>query len=129
MRYVSNKTISFSIRVKGAERSVRVNFETCANGGSSFSTNAPKLIEAMESSDMYGRVYKRAPECAAVAAKKRARALKTEPKAVAVTAVATWQDAVEYLTDKCGVAETLLTSPDAILKEAAKLNVKFPNIG
>lgn len=132
MRYVSNKVISFSIRVKGAEDSVRVNFEACASGGSSYSTQVPRVIEALEKSDMYGRVYRRAPECLCECAKpkhKGRRPPKEEKRIQLITSVATWQDAVEYLTEQCGVDEAKLTSPEAIQMEAAKAGVKFPNIG
>lgn len=131
MRYVSDKVISFSIRVKGKESSARVNFTANTNGGSTFSTDRPALIQALESSPMFGTRYRRAPECVnAVPTEGKATAKKTEaPKRVkSVPEVEGWQDALEYLTKECGSDARKLKSPDAILAEAEAKGVKFPHL-
>lgn len=128
MRYISDNVISFSIKVKGREDSVRVNFLPLSAGGSSYSTDAPSVVEAMEKSPMYGKVYRRAPECLneSVHAKKPARVQRK--KLNVVGSVSTWQDAIEYLTDNYSVDRTKIATPDDVLKEADNLGLSFPNL-
>lgn len=129
MRYVSDNVISFSIRVKGTESSARVNFTANTNGGSTFSTDRPALIHALESSPMYGTRYRRAPECECGCRKAAApKKGDTDKRVRLVTGVCGWQDAVEYLTGKCGSDARKLKSPDAILAEAEAKGVKFPDL-
>lgn len=132
MRYVSDRVISFSIKVKGQEDSARVNFTACSNGGSTFSTQAPKLVEALEHSPMYGKVYRRAPECACDCSKPGRKAAPkkcdTEKRVKLVPGITGWQDAAEYLVNNCGSDAARLNSPDAILAEAAEKSVKFPDL-
>lgn len=130
MRYVSNKIVSFSIRVKGSENSVRINFQACSTGGSTYITDKQPVIEAMESSDMFGRVYRRAPECASgqVTHKRRPRAARQEPKLKDVQEVGSWQEAAEYLSSQFGISESSVITPDSILNKAAENGVRFPNI-
>lgn len=132
MRYVSDKVISFSIRVKGQENSVRVNFLACSNGGSSFSTDKPLLAEALERSPMYGKVYRRAHECQCEhtkpGRKTSPKKCDTEKRIKLVTGIAGWQDAVEYLVQNCGSDASKLNTPDAILSEAELKGVKFPDL-
>lgn len=127
---MSDKVISFSIRVKG-QNDARVNFTACSNGGSTFSTDKPLLIEALEKSPMYGRVYRRAPEfeCECRPGRKApARKGDTEKRVKLVTGVTGWQDAAEYLVRYCGSDASKLNSPDAILSEANVKNIKFPDL-
>lgn len=129
MRYISDKVISFSINVKGQKEGVRVTFTARSTGGSTFTTQYPALIEALEQSGMYGRMYRRAPECVCSCNRKRPEPKAEEKKRTTlVTHVADWQDAVEYLTGHCGCDAAVLQSPESILKEAAKCGVKFPNL-
>lgn len=131
MRYVSDKVISFSIRVEGKAESVRVNFTARATGGSTFTTQYPALIEAMEKSSMYNKVYRRAPECVCMCGgkkKKKEQKSSDKDRITLVTHVQDWQDAIEYLTDTCKCDSANLSSPDDILSEAARCGVKFPNL-
>ena len=129
MRYISNQAISFSIRVNGRENSARVSFTSHTSGGSTFMTDNEALIEALEKSDMYNKVYRRAPECVNEEAKpKRAARKAAEKKLTQVAEVEGWQDAVEYMTDKCGSDASKLTSPEAILNEAQAKGLEFPNL-
>lgn len=127
MRYVSDKVISFSMAVDGKDNCVRVSFTARSTGGSTFSTQYPALIEALEKSDMYGRLYRRAPECMCDC-KAKAEKSETKKRVTLIPHVADWQDAVEYLTGQCGSDANVLSTPDSILKEAARCNVKFPNL-
>lgn len=129
MRYVSKNVISFSVKVKGREENLRVSFTACSHGGSTYTTDLPNVVEALESSKMFGSVYFRAPECKeTVTAKKKSSAKKVESKVVAVESVKTWQDAIEYLVDKCNSKVDSLSSPEGILKEAEAKKVSFPNL-
>ena len=130
MRYVSDKVISFSIRVKG-QNDARVNFTACGDGGSTFSTDKPLLIEALEHSGMYGRVYRRAPECECSGnkpCKKSPKKGDNEKRVKLVTSIGGWQDAVEYLVANCGSDGSKLTTPTAILAEAEAKGVRFPEL-
>lgn len=126
MRYVSDKVISFSIRVDGREDSVRVKFIARSTGGSTFSTQAEDLIKALEKSEMYGKVYRRAPEC--TCGKKAARQTASSRKVTIIPGIVSWQDAIEYLVERCGSDASVLVTPEKILAEAAKNGVKFPDI-
>lgn len=88
-------------------------------------------IEALEASDMYGRVYRRmegqtggtddnAPQ------KRAERTVKAPAKVKDVKGIETWQEAVEYLSDKC--EREKLTTPEEILAEAARRGIRFPDI-
>lgn len=126
MRYVSNQVISFSIRVKGKNESRRVSFTSQSTGGSTFTTDIPVLIEALESSPMYNSLYYRAAECIG-ASIRNAKTVKTAAKKKIVEEVTDWQDAIEYLS-KFNVDCGSLSSPDKILEEAANLGIEFPNL-
>lgn len=132
MRYISKNVISFSIRLKGREDSVRVNFTPLSTGGSTFSTEEQKVIEAMEKSPMFGKVYNRAPECFNEDVKPKkssSRKSASEPKGkVEVPEVRDWQDAVEYLATKFGCDAARLNSPALIQYEADRMGVVFPNL-
>lgn len=131
MRYVSNNVISFSIRLKDRKDSVRIDFSPTSDGGSSFSTEEPKVIEALEQSSMYGTHYRRAPECVNEDVKPARRSVRkgsSEPKKVEVKEVQGWQDAVEYLVNNHGSDASKLTSPSLIVAEAEKVGVTFPNL-
>lgn len=132
MRYVSDKVISFSIMTRGSENSARVNFTACSDGGSTFSTDKPKLIEALEHSKMYGTVYRRAPECECQCAKPGRKGMPkkcdTEKRIKLVPGVCGWQDAAEYLVNNCGSDAGKLNSPEAIMAEAMEKCVKFPDL-
>ena len=129
MRYISDSIISFSIKVQGREGNARVSFSPRTSGGSTFSTDSESLIKALESNEMFGRVYRRAPECL-VEQSPRKKASKTSEKQqlTAIDGGEGWQDAIDHLVDNYGVKASSLTSPDVILKEAAKYNIWFPNL-
>lgn len=132
MRYVSDNVISFSIRVAGRTDSARVNFLPVSSGGSTFATDVKALIEALEKSNMFGKVYRRAPECEEEVLQKKevkARKVKAAPKVVKVEEVKEWQDAVLYLVDNHGVRREKLVTPEQILKEAENAGIEFPNLG
>lgn len=126
MRYVSDQVISFSIKVKGKAESRRVSFIAQSTGGSSFTTDIPVLIEALESSTMFGSLYNRAPECAEVYIKKIRDSKPTLKKRV-VEQVNDWQDAIDYLA-KYDIEHSCLNCPAKILEEAAKLGIEFPKL-
>lgn len=128
MRYVSNNVISFSIKVKGRADSVRVNFLPLSHGGSSYTTEVESVVEAMEKSPMYGKVYQRAPECAddCLRVKKPVKVFRKKP--VSVDSVTGWQDAIDYLVENCGSHAGKLVTPEEILKEAEAKGVVFPRL-
>jgi hypothetical protein len=131
MRYISPSVISFSLRLKGREDSVRVDFTPLTAGGSTYSTDEQRVIEALEKSPMFGKFYKRAPECVnedVKPTKKSARKSAAAPKKTEVTEVNGWQDAVEYLVNHHGCDASKLTSPATITAEAEKVGVIFPNL-
>lgn len=131
MRYISPSVISFSLRLKGREDSVRVDFTPLTAGGSTYSTDEQRVIEALEKSPMFGKFYKRAPECVnedVKPTKKTTRKSAATPKKTEVTEVNGWQDAVEYLVNHHGCDASKLTSPATITAEAEKLGVTFPNL-
>lgn len=131
MRYISPSVISFSLRLKGREDSVRVDFTPLTAGGSTYSTDEQRVIEALEKSPMFGKFYKRAPECVnedVKPTKKSARKSATAPNKTEVTEVNGWQDAVEYLVNHHGCDASKLTSPATITAEAEKVGVIFPNL-
>ena len=91
----------------------------------------PKRLEALEKSPMFGKFYKRAPECVnedVKPTKKSARKSAAAPKKTEVTEVNGWQDAVEYLVNHHGCDASKLTSPATITAEAEKVGVIFPNL-
>ena len=96
MRYISDNVISFSILVEGCSNSARVSFTPRTSGGSTFYTDSEALIKALESSEMFNNVYRRAPECVKeqVGVKKRVAKAQEKPKVVAVESVSGWQDAI-----------------------------------
>lgn len=129
MRYISDSVISFSLPIKGQERSARISFSPVSTGGSTYVTDSEAVIKAMEESTMYGVIYRRAPESVGEVVSKRKKVTKVlEPKVEEVTEVSGWQDAVEYLSEKFGIEPSKLTNPDSILSEAASRNIKFVNL-
>lgn len=126
MRYISEDAISFSIRIEGRENSLRVNFSPVSSGGSTYSTDFPAAIKALEGSPMFGKVYFRAPECVGVTEEQPKKVVKK--RVIKVSAVKEWQDAAEYLVEKFGARPEALTTPDAIREEAEKNNVLFPEL-
>lgn len=131
MRYISDNVISFSMVIEPGKGSARISFTANSNGGSSYYTDSEAVIKAMEASPMFGVVYRRASECIdeQVGQKKKAvRKAKEEPKLTPVNEVTGWQDAIEYLVSNCESDASKLSSPEAILKEAATKNIWFPNL-
>lgn len=131
MRYISDKVISFSIRVKGSSNNVRVSFLSVSTGGSSFLTNSAPLVEAMEKSKMYGSLYRRAPECANETLKKKEPSGKAASKKryEDVKGVSSWPDAVSYLVEGYGIEPDKLMTPESILQAAESKGIKFPDLG
>lgn len=128
MRYISENVISFSIKVKGREDSVRVNFLPLSAGGSSYSTDVPAVMEAMEKSPMYGKVYSRAPECANDTLETKKPVKTPKKKVMKVDSVDTWQEAIDYLMVNYGIQSGKLVTPDEILKEAEANGVLFTKL-
>lgn len=132
MRYISDKVISFSIRVKGSTNNVRVSFLAVSTGGSSFVTNSVPLAEAMEKSKMYGSLYRRAPECVnenLKSKKQPSEKVASKKRYEDVKGVSSWQDAVTYLDERFGVEPNKLMTPESILQEAELKGIKFPDLG
>lgn len=129
MRYISDLNISFSLLVDGVDK--RFRFTPMAKGGSMYIAKTDAEIKALEASPMYGRIYRRKEgqvENAPTLPKKGGRKPKAAPKAQDVKGVETWQEAIEYLVNNHGSDRDALTTPDEILAEAAKVNIRFPNI-
>lgn len=129
MRYISDSVISFSIVPEGSSKSVRVSFSSHSNGGSTFSTESEPLIKAMEKSEMFGRIYRRASECVDVKVGVKARTPKAAaPVLKSVPNVTTWQEAAEYLKENEGVDADLIKTPASILKAATDKGIKFEEL-
>lgn len=142
MRYISDNNISFSLKVEGQDK--RFRFTPRMQGGSIYVTTEPAEINALESSNMFNRVYKRAPEYEnekgmnakkEVNAKKKTGGKKNTEKSedkqseqVSVEEVSNWQEAREYLNSHYGSSLDDMNTPDAIIDEAEKQGVVFPNI-
>lgn len=128
MRYISESSISFSIRVKGREDSVRVSFTPLSMGGSTYCTNSEAVMEALEKSPMYGKYYNRAPECMNDSIRPK-KAAKIPKKTVnEVSSVNGWQEAVEYLVENFGSNPGKIVTPEEILKEAEAKGVVFTQL-
>lgn len=128
MRYISDSVISFSLQIEGRAESVRISFQSHSMGGSTYSTQSEAIIKALEGSRMYGKHYRRAPECAnEVVSGKKKKAVKA-PKVKEVPEVEGWQDAAEYLSENFGVDMGKLNTPDDIVKEASLRYLKFTNL-
>lgn len=129
MRYISDSVISFSIKVKGRAESVRVSFSPLSAGGSSYFTDVTSVMEAMEKSPMFGKKYRRAPECINDTIKvKRVAREPARKKLLEVPSVGSWQDAIDYLTSNFGLPIDKLSTPEAILNEAAANGIVFPEL-
>jgi len=129
MRYISDSVISFSIRLEGRDSSLRISFTPRTNGGSTYTTDSEVIINALEKSPMYGRSFRRAPECARIVlGEKKAAKVEPKKKLKEVKEVSGWQDAAEYLIDNFGCNPGKLVTPDEILKEAASRNLSFVNL-
>jgi hypothetical protein len=122
MLYISDKVISFSLKVNG--KSKRFSFDSRMRGGSYLVVTSKDEIKALESSDMFNRIYRRGEE--SVEAPKRSRAKAKEPKAI--TEVETWQDAQSYLAENYSVDMNQLQTPSDILSAASANNIIFPNL-
>lgn len=123
MRYVSDRIISFSLSVGGKDK--RICFTACMGSGSMYVATSEAEIKALESSPMYGKVYRRAIGQDIVP---KAKPVRTKPKAKDVEGISSWQEAVEYLATHCGSDVESLTTPDEILAEAAKKGIRFTNL-
>lgn len=130
MRYIAESSISFSIRVKGRNDSVRVSFLPLSTGGSTYSTDSEPIIEAMESSPMYGKFYQRSHECLneCVRTKRAIKKAAPQKKQTVIESVESWQEAVEYLVENFDMNAARLTTPDDILREAEGKGVVFPKL-
>lgn len=129
MRYISESSISFSLRVKGREDSIRVSFTPLSSGGSTYTTLEEAVMEALEKSLMYGKVYNRAPECMNDSfTPKKTRTASPKKKVVQVDSVNGWQEAVEYLMENYGSDSGKMVTPDEILKEAEARGVVFTRL-
>lgn len=136
MRYISDSVISFSIQIGGRDK--RVRFNPVMDGGSSYITNDSDEIKVLESLSSFQRgIFRRAPGSekevigkvdSPVTKGEAGRPEKSNAKKglKPVDDVTTWQEAAEYLVEKCG--SEALSEPDAILEEAGKKGVSFPNL-
>lgn len=130
MRYIAESSISFSIKVKGRNDSVRVSFLPLSTGGSTYSTESEAVIVALEESAMYGKFYQRAPECINESIKTKKEPKKAAPrkKTILVDSVESWQEAVEYLVENFESNAAKLTTPDDILREGESKGVVFTKL-
>lgn len=128
MRYRSNKNISFSLLVEGADK--RFRFNPCMQGGSIYVTNVPAEIKALEASSMFNRVYHRAPGCEdeKIPREKKQSSESKNSSAIEVPEVKSWQEAKEYLNTQYNIDMGKLVSPESIMSEATAKGIKFPNI-
>lgn len=128
MRYISNLNISFSLLVNGVDK--RFCFTPCTKGGSMYIAKNDDEIKALEASDMYGRIYWRmdGQETKPSPKKGGKRPTKSTSPMKDVKGIDTWQEAIEYLAEKCGSEREKLTTPDEILAEATAKGIRFPNI-
>lgn len=129
MRYISDLNISFSLLVNGVDK--RFCFTPMARGGSMYIAKTEAEIKALEESPMYGRIYRRKEgqeEIMPKPPKKGGRKTKDVQKVQDVKGVETWQEAIEYLVNNHGSDRDALTTPDDILAEAAKVNIRFTNL-
>lgn len=128
MRYISNLNISFSLLVNGVDK--RFCFTPCTKGGSMYIAKNDDEIKALEASDMYGRIYRRmeGQEVKPSPKKGGKRPTKSSSQVKDVKGIDTWQEAIEYLAEKCGSDREKLTTPDEILAEATAKGIRFPNI-
>lgn len=130
MRYFSNLDISFSLPVDGVDK--RFRFTPCAKGGSMYIAKSDDEVKALEASGMYGRIYRRMEaqpgQESGEAGRKRGGRPGKAARPKDVEGIGTWQEAIEYLVDKCGSDREKLTAPDEISAEASAKGVRFPNI-
>lgn len=132
MRYISDSVISFSILINGRDK--RVRFSPIMDGGSSYITNDPDEIKALESLSTFQRgVFRRVPGSEQEPLSDKSKKGKVGRPAknggagmMPIEEVTTWQEAAEYLMENCG--SEALAEPDAILEEAGKKGIVFPNI-
>lgn len=136
MRYIASSVISFSVSINGRDK--RVRFNPVMDGGSSYVTNIDAEIEALEALSSFKRgVFRRAlgseKEVVSKVENDGKKGKGGRPKKAeggsekeVVDSVTTWQEAAEYLSEKCG--SEALTEPDTILEEAGKKGVTFPNL-
>ena len=131
MRYISDLNISFSLLVNGADK--RFSITPCARGGSMYIAKSKAEIKALEASDMYGRIYRRMEGQTEgtdvdVPKTREGCTAKAPAKVQDVKGINTWQEAVEYLANKCGSKREELTTPEVILAEAARRGIRFPDM-
>lgn len=137
MRYISDKNISFSILVNGTSK--RVRFTPKMQGGSIYITNDEAEIKALEETGTYKRgVFERVPgsEIPLVpdtgtnskTSDKESLSGKKGKKVFVVEEITSYQDAIEYLVEKCGSDREKLGNPSNVLEEALAKGVSFPNI-
>lgn len=129
MRYISERNISFSMKVKGRKDSVRISFTSLSTGGSTYSTDSENVIEALEKSPMYGKFYHRAPECMndSIRSKREVKPVVPKKRVTDIDTVESWQEAAEYLIEKFG-STAKLTTPEAIMREAEEKGVLFSRL-
>ena len=129
MRYISERNISFSMKVKGRKDSVRISFTSLSTGGSTYSTDSENVIEALEKSPMYGKFYHRAPECMndSIRSKREVKPVIPKRRVTDIDTVESWQEAAEYLIEKFG-STAKLTTPEAIMREAEEKGVLFSRL-
>ena len=93
MKYISDRVISFSLIIGNADK--RICFIPCMMGGSMYITDDEDEIKALEGSGMYGRVYRRDPNCTQGQDKPTGgKPQKAAKKAKEVPGVETWQEAI-----------------------------------
>lgn len=127
MKYISDLNISFSLLVNGVDK--RFSFSPRTQGGSMYIVKSNAEIKALEASNMYGRIYRRAEDQPAeLKTGKRGRSAKQEQDVKDVNSISSWQEAIDYLSENFGSSRENLRTPDEILMEAVKKGVRFVNL-
>ena len=127
MKYISDLNISFSLLVNGVDK--RFSFSPRTQGGSMYIAKSKAEIKALESSNMYGRIYRRAEDQPVeLKTGKRGRPAKQEQTVKDVNSITSWQEAIDYLSENFGSSRENLRTPDEILMEAVKKGVRFVNL-
>ena len=121
MKYISDSILAFSLKVGKSVR--RIRFIPFNRGGSYYLTNDSAEITALEKSAGFNKMFRKSPDCAT-----QAPAEDLKKDLVMVGEVTNYQDAITYLSKKFASDKSQLKTPDAILKEAEKHKVSFPNL-
>ena len=127
-KYISHSDIAFNARLEsGGHRHIR--FDTLSTGGSTFSTDDPALIEALERLPFYGSLFRREadPEVAVALPPEPIGDLDADPTTIAgAENVTSFAEARAYLKEM-GVQGKLMSKAEVAVA-AREHGVEFPNL-